>query len=325
MDVPSFASREFPPKYVPLGDVFVVILWQCSESPPATSDQSSRPKEREKGQENSPSPLAVIYWREHTNLAVASLPHSMFSQYEWVELLSLHWSQSDRESFPPFGDWTKSPEWMLSEETTLLERINTLQQQKLSTSEEIDQQIHRLSQDFTHAALAANQGPRRLLTAQNDELVEEVKSVFAEIGFTVEVVDELLDASLPKREYLRLRLPNDISWEAIEVRGYGKSAGKTSDLYRLGRFANLFQQEKGRPPDKQIYVVNGQLDIRNPSHRQEPLASAEEDIEVFSKNNGVVISTTDLFRVLQTLDKLDVAGVRDSIINTVGRSAIPVL
>lgn len=37
-----------------------MILWKCSTSPPATGGQSSQPKEREKGQENSPSPLPLL-------------------------------------------------------------------------------------------------------------------------------------------------------------------------------------------------------------------------------------------------------------------------
>jgi len=50
----------FPQKVVPLGAVFIVILWKCSESTLATSGWSSQPKEREKGQENSPSPLPLL-------------------------------------------------------------------------------------------------------------------------------------------------------------------------------------------------------------------------------------------------------------------------
>jgi hypothetical protein len=56
----AFIKLRFPQKYVPLGAVFIVILWKCSTSPLAPGDRSSRPKEREKGQENSPSLLPLL-------------------------------------------------------------------------------------------------------------------------------------------------------------------------------------------------------------------------------------------------------------------------
>jgi len=37
-----------------------VILWKCSESPLTAGGRSGRPEEREKGQENSPSPLPLL-------------------------------------------------------------------------------------------------------------------------------------------------------------------------------------------------------------------------------------------------------------------------
>jgi len=128
-------------------------------------------------------PLATIYWREHDNLAVAWLPQTAFSQYEWVELLSIDWAESDKEGFPAFGDWTKSSEWMLPEEITLVDRISSLEEQKLKTVRQIDEEIGRLSQELARVTLAASEGRRRLLTAQNDDLVEEVKAVFSDIGF----------------------------------------------------------------------------------------------------------------------------------------------
>jgi hypothetical protein len=269
------------------------------------------------------APLAIIYRRDHNNnLGVACLPNNVFSQYEWVELIALEWAESDRESFPGFGDWTKFPEWMLPEEEEISERILTLEEQKLNTIKQIDGKIGRLSQKLAQVRVAANQGRRRLLTAQGDELVEEVRKILSDIGFKVELVDDSLEAGQPKREDLRLRVPGagNRGWEAIaEVRGYAKSAGTTRDLGRLGRFSDLFVREKGHLPNKRIYIVNGQFEIRNPSQREEPLASAAEDIEEFSKVGGIVISTIDLFRVAKLPKQCDLGRVRDSIVNATGR------
>ncbi|GAG20836.1 unnamed protein product, partial [marine sediment metagenome] len=182
-------------------------------------------------------PLAVKYWRQDSRLGVACLPQPVFSQYAWIELIAMDWAKSDRERFPGFGDWTKWPEWMLPEELALSNQIDSLEERRRVDVSQIDDKINRLSQELTRAGLAANQGRRQLLTAGGKELVEEVASLFADIGFEVENVDDTLQADEPKREDLRLRLPNedDGTWEAIvEVRGYAKSAGKTSDLSRLG-------------------------------------------------------------------------------------------
>jgi len=267
-------------------------------------------------------PLAVKYWRKDSGLGVACLPQPVFSQYEWIELIAMDWAKSDRERFPGFGDWTKSPEWMLPEELALASQIDSLEDQRRVAVSQIDDEINRLSQELTRAGLAANQGRRQLLTACGNELVEEVASLFADIGFEVENVDDILQADEPRREDLRLRIPNEDAgiWEAIvEVRGYAKSAGKTSDLSRLGRFADLYQQEKGRLPEKRVYIVNGQCEIHNPSHREEPLASAVDDVDVFAERGGVVISTIDLYRLAKCLDRCDVTQARDSIKNAVGR------
>jgi hypothetical protein len=219
-------------------------------------------------------PIALMYWREYSNLAVACLPH-IFSQYQWVELLVTDWANSDQERFPNFGNWRKYSEWMVPEEETIVEKIRGLEEQRSNIIRQVDQEIGRLSEELARATQLANQGRRKLITAQDDELVEEVEAVFADIGFEVENIDKILPEGFPKREDLRLRMPKgeDENWEAIvEIRGYSKSAGKSSDLQRLsGRFTYLYQQEKGRLPSKKIYVVNGQLDIQNPSQRQEPL------------------------------------------------------
>jgi len=267
-------------------------------------------------------PLATIYLRVDSNLGVAWLPHHIFSQVAWVELIAADWAQSDRESFPAFGDWRKRADWMVPQEEQLVARIKALEDEKSDTIARIDQEIGCLSTKLAEVTLATDKGRRRLLTAQGDELVEEVVAVFREFRFKVQLVDKSLDPSLPRREDLRLQDPSgeDDDWEAIvEVRGYKRSAGTTADLLRLARFADLYRNEKGRLPDKRLYVVNGQLELQPPSQRQEPLASASEDIEIFAENNGAVISTIDLFRAAKVLKQQDYVAIRDCIKRAEGR------
>jgi len=210
---------------------------------------------------------------------------------------------------------------MTREEKMLVERIDVLEREKVEAIRQFDQQIAELMIESTQATLIANDGRRRLITAQGDELVDEVASAFEAFGFGVEQVDDALTSGMPKREDLRLRDPADPNsdWEAIvEVRGYGKSGGTTADIQRIGRFANFYLGEKGRLPDKRMYVVNGQIELP-PSQRELPLASAREDVELFGEDNGVVISTLDLFRVLETSTPKQLQAVRESIKRTSGR------
>lgn len=264
--------------------------------------------------------LAVIYQRIDSKLGVAWLPHAIFDQPAWVELISLQWAQTDRERFPDFGDWEKSPEWMLPQEKEILDRIVALENEKKETMARIDNEIGELSADLGRATVDANKGLRRLLTKQGNELVAQVVTALSEIGFQVELIDEHIDQSSPKREDLRVRDTREKhkSWKAIvEIRGYEKSSGKTADLTRLARFANLYMNEKGRLPDKRIYIVNGQIELP-PSQRQGPFESSEEDLQEFAKQDGIVISTIDLFKTMKGLRRLDKEKVADSIKKATG-------
>ncbi len=266
-------------------------------------------------------PLAVLYSRPGSNLGVAWLPNPIFTRVPWIELIALHWAQTDHERFPEFGDWTRSPEWMVLEEVALRRKIDALEDEKRIMITRLDEEIGRVTRELAETTLKANKGRRRLLTAQGEELVEEVAAVFEGWGYLVQRMDQIIDPGLPKREDLRLTDPGKepATWEAIvEIRGYARSAGTTADLQRLGRFATFYQTEKGRLPDKRLYVVNGQLEL-SPSQRQQPLASAGEDIQVFAEEGGVVISTLDLFRAAKALQPLDYEAIRQSIKSAQGR------
>ena len=142
-----------------------------------------------------------------------------------------------------------------------------------------------LEEKFTHTSLLVNKGMRRLITAQSNELLEEVAQSFRELGFSVTLMDEELDDDVPKREDLRLGDPDIKDWEAIvEVRGHAKSSGQASNLNRLpGRFAKLYRAEKGKDPDKLIYVVNGQIETFSPQLRNEPFSAAPDAVEMLPK------------------------------------------
>jgi hypothetical protein len=132
------------------------------------------------------------------------------------------------------------------------------------------------------------------------------------LGFDVSKIDEEIPKGSPKREDLRIRDPDIVDWEAIvEVRGYSKSGGTTADLSRLARFAHYYEVETDKPPNKSIYMVNGQIYLP-PTQRQAPLISSPEDVHEFGEQGGVIIWTLDLFQVLKTLSDKDLLDIRRS-------------
>ncbi|MFQ5934560.1 MAG: hypothetical protein ACE5KI_07960, partial [Dehalococcoidia bacterium] len=267
------------------------------------------------------SPLAVAFLRKDTKLGVGWLPSLENNHAAWVELLVTQWAQFDKDAFPNFGDWTASPEWMVSEEEQILSNIQALERKKQAVVTEIDKQVGELETKLALTRAKANKGLRRLITAQGEELVDEVAKALKDIGFDVTDVDELVGEKGLKREDLRLRHlgKRGEEWNAIvEVRGYARSGGTTADLLRLNRFAELYEKETGQAPDKRIYIVNGELQLL-PSQRQKPLASATDDIDIFADSKGVVIWSVDLFRALKATNPTDYLALLESIKHARGR------
>ena len=263
--------------------------------------------------------FAAFYTRQHTNMGVAVFP-PVFDKLAWILLMVQHSAQDDQERFPGFSDWRQQIEWMVPEEAELVKAIAEVEREKATVISELDQRIMALNQELDALTLSVNQGRRRLLTHQGDELVDEVASVFEGLGFLVEDMDSNLPDKAPKREDLRLGISDNDRWHAlVEVRGYRASAGRTADLNRLNRFSSMYLQETGRMPDQLIYVVNGQIDIHDPSQREEPLAAAPEDVQVFSESTGLVISTRELFKLANMIEAADIAKIRNSIMQARGR------
>jgi hypothetical protein len=267
------------------------------------------------------SPLAVAFIREESNLGVGWFPSVTKNRAAWVEVIVTQWAQSDKRAFPGYGDWTNSQEWMVPQEMQILSRIQALEQKKREFVIDADKQIGELTMELALARTTADSGRRRLITAQGPELVDEVARALQDIGFNVVDVDQLVGGKRSKREDLRLEyLPKGgEQWNAIvEVRGYARSGGTTADLGRLARFAELYRKETGEAPDKRIYIVNGELELL-PSQRQEPLASATEDLQIFSESDGVLIWSIDLFRALKATDPTDYPALLKSIKRAKGR------
>lgn len=264
-------------------------------------------------------PLAVDFARLTDRLRVALLPNPVFSPV-WVEILCNLWAESDRKRFPNFGNWQKMPEWMTRQEISLAEEIEKVEVQKEEANRGFALKLAELSAEQISLAESSNKGLRKLITAQGRELVDEVASVFEEFGFGVKILDDDIDPDKSKFEDLRLTIPGENNWEAIvEVRGYSRSSGQTQDFQRLGRFATKFFKEKGKLPEKRILVVNGEIEIINPSNRQLPYSAAKDDLEVFAEDDGLVIWSLDLFRQVNRDSEVSNEEIRKSIMESKGR------
>lgn len=214
---------------------------------------------------------------------------------------------------------------MSFEEEVIAGKIEILEHEKSDALHEFNLKIQSANKDLELIRHQVNIGLRRLLTDQGDILVDEVGEAFKKLGFEVEKIDDSINEGAQKKEDLRIRIIGDtVLWEAIvEVRGYSKSGFQTSDIQKIGRFAGFYLKEKGKYPDKRIYVVNGQIDLQ-PPFRDKPFASAKTDLETFSEDDGLVIWTVELFQILKKVNESNKEAVRNSITNSTGYWSIKI-
>lgn len=262
--------------------------------------------------------LAAYFTRSEEGLGVAWLPNPRFVRHKWVALLLREWAASDPDALSDFRTWEESEQWMTPSQRQIIGQIEEASGQREAAVEEFNSRIDDLEISLAEGTRDANENERRLITAQGQALVDEVVKCFAGMGFGVHDVDAELDPNAPRREDLRLTDPDDPEWIAIvEVRGYSRSSGRSRDLIRMSRFAELFNQETEQFPSKRIYVVNGETELP-PDQRAVPLASALEDVEIFAESNGLVIWSLDLFRLIHSNDADDPAELKASVKEDIG-------
>jgi len=181
----------------------------------------------------SGTPLAEIFMRADKKLGVAILPNPAFRIFPWVELICTEWAKTLPDLFPSFGDWTKTTEWMTADELRYSEELHRLDDEEKRILAELSKGKASLQIQLAQASSSANIGIRRLIKSQSDELVDEVAKALEALGFTVTKMDDQISEGSPKLEDLRIKDPDVKDWQAlVEVRGYSKSGGNTSDLIR---------------------------------------------------------------------------------------------
>jgi len=263
-------------------------------------------------------PFATYFVRPQSKLGVAWLPNPIFEILPWTEIICIQLAELDNEAFPDFGNWMNNENWMTSDELSLRETIHGLEAERRKIDQEYSKKIEQISNQLRSATLEANKGIRKLITAQGDELVDQVADAFSKLGFQVTNVDNTRNDEQQKLEDLRIAL-QEPEWEAIvEVRGYSRSGGTTADLARLARFARHYEKETGKSPSKMVYVVNGQIELP-PYQRQQPLISAPQDVQEFAMQKGLIIWTLHLYKLIAQGSKRDLGLAQKTLIEASGR------
>lgn len=243
-----------------------------------------------------PRHLAGRFARPGNKSEVWALPEGA-DVVAWARAALLYWRTVDPERFPQGPDWRGATEWATPAERAIVAAIEAGQHalQEGIARQEADLASLRLR--LVAARDAADLAERRLLTAQDEELVEAVGNSLHALGFTVTKMDEILPAG-DKREDLRIMQPDVQNWECIaEVRGYGRGA-QLNDLLRIqGRFAPRYAAEKGgQLPSRRWYIVNAFLN-RDPAMRDLPLQSNPAEVAQFADDDGLILDTRDLLRL----------------------------
>jgi len=76
---------------------------------------------------------------------------------------------------------------------------------------------------------------------------------------------------------------------------------------------------KKRAPTRVFYIVNPEFSTMPPDRRQKVLASDPDTVEEFKKDDGVVLSTVDLFRLHRDRDRLGLPEIQRLVMEASGR------
>ena len=196
--------------------------------------------------------------------------------------------EADPASVPDAPPRLSQPwDWFTPEERALADQIARVE----SDLERLHTERERLNEGLASEGERADAGIRRALWADGEELVTAVGEILANLGFSVLDMD-LIRQGQPKREDLRLTLPNDSEWEAMaEVKG-SNSGTKTNDTRQIREQRDLFIADRGKAPNLTLWLCNPHR-TRDPSSRRSPGDNVREAAE----NIGAVhVLVPDLYK-----------------------------
>ena len=180
-------------------------------------------------------------------------------------------------------------DWYTPEERELAERILQIERDVSRLNQERDERQNEL----ILAGHRADNGIRRALWSDGDDLVAAVQQLLSQLGFTVRDMDAGLRPDEPRREDLRLTLQSDDRWEAIvEVKGYA-SGTRTNDARHNSRAPRPLHQRRGPHPRPGLYGSLTRTVGPSPSSRPAPDSNVGESAITVG---AVYVQSTDLYR-----------------------------
>jgi hypothetical protein len=224
------------------------------------------------------------------------LPSWIANPGEWVRAAWSAWHTAYPTRIPAPPDWSDSETWHTPKEAKVAAQVKVLLDEKRRLLTDLAEQADALEIEFVKARKEADAGPRRVLSAQAEDLVTAVQGLLEDLGFEVQNMD-LTREQGDRREDLRVR--DEDAFEAIaEVRGY-KGGAQSNDLLRIGRFSSLYGLETGHLPSAQWYIANELLNQDPGTRPPVLLASKPDEVREFGENPGAVISSVALYRLWQ--------------------------
>ncbi len=200
-------------------------------------------------------------------------------------------------------------DWYTPEERDLADQISEVSTEITALTDNRD----RLEEQLAIKTTEADAEIRSALWADGDELTASVKEILSGLGFVVRDMDTELDEGQPKREDLRLTLPDNSAWEAIvEVKGYSGGT-KTSDARQIREHRDHYTEEKGQKPHLTLWLANAHRNYA-PSDRPAP----DGNVKVTAEVAGIVHAQVhDLLRqwLLVQAGSLDAAIVVKSLVD----------
>lgn len=211
-------------------------------------------------------------------------------EQQWLAAVLRLWHKKAPDSFPDVITWEDELQWQTTDERRITKELDELHLKREAVLAEFAQQEADLKASFERAKSKAEQAERRLLTTQDDELVEAVTTALSKLGFVSKPPGD--EATKHKKEDLLVTRDEWPGWEAsVEVKGKARSGAKGNEATKLGR------RKDARSTQQAILFVNGEFS-RAPSHRG-PLFSDNQEVISMVKDVGVlVVDTRDLYQAL---------------------------
>lgn len=136
----------------------------------------------------------------------------------WIELAFRKWAVELPEHFPSAPAWQHQPPWQTADEAEFEERIANANEKFERARAQRDAEVAAASAKLKAARSTIDEGVRRLLTADGDQLAAAVSQALEHLGFDVTDMDAVYDEGA-RHEDLQVR-DGQSEWIAItEVTG----------------------------------------------------------------------------------------------------------